>query len=50
MFVWMQHVETCHQGAIKMFLVLCCDCAYGLSAGGMGGPDKQETEGLTVKL
>ena len=35
--------------AIKMFLLLCCDCPCGLSAGGMGGPDRQETGGLSVK-
>lgn len=31
-------------------IVLCCDRACGLSVGGMGGPDRQETGGLTVKL
>lgn len=31
-------------------IVLCCDRACGLSVGGMGGPDRQETEGLTMKL
>lgn len=26
-----------------MFLVLCCDCASGLCAGGMDGPDTRES-------
>lgn len=45
----MQLVETRNLGAIKMFAVLCCDRACGLSAGDMGGPDRQETGGISSK-
>lgn len=40
------YVETCLQGVIQMFALLCRDLAPGLPAGGIQGPDRQETAGL----
>lgn len=37
----LRHVVTRSSGAIKMFAVPCSDCACGLCAGDLGGPDRQ---------